>query len=170
MYFKLLLRIFAMKSLPRYRQCFVCGDDNSAGLAITFRTDGEKVYAEFSPKECHIGYQDHIHGGILASVLDEIMGWAICARTGLMFYTWELTIRYHRPAHPGMRLRAVANMVEDKGRYQTAEGYITDEQGEIYARGTGKYKPIKDEERAEILSYLEKEDGERPTVEDLLGG
>jgi len=159
-----------MKPLPRYPKCFICGRENHCGLSITFQTDGERVFAEFKPAEHHVGYKDHIHGGILSAVLDEIMGWAICVKTGLLFNTWELSVRYLLPLQPGMEVRAVAEMVDDKHRYLTAEGYIEDSEGNIYAKGWGKYFPLKDEATDEILSYLENEDGGQPSMEDLRAG
>jgi len=158
-----------MKNLPRYKDCFICGRANPCGLNITFQSDGESVIALFKPLAHHVGFKEHIHGGVLASVLDEIMGWAVCVKTKRLFNTWELTVRYTKPAQLGMSLKAVARMTADKHRYLVAEGWIEDENGEIYAKGEGKYFPLDETASEEIMNYLETEEGTPPQLSDLGG-
>src|SRR6185436_2207270 len=70
--------IAEMKELPHTRSCFVCGESNSAGLNLRFETDGRIVQAHFVPRLEHVGFKATVHGGLIATVLDEIMVWA-CA-------------------------------------------------------------------------------------------
>ena len=53
--------------------CFVCGPANPIGLAVTFRLDGDVCRAEFTPQPQHSGYDRVTHGGIVFSLLDDVM-------------------------------------------------------------------------------------------------
>ncbi len=146
-----------MKALPRYHMCFVCGKDNPCGLQSHFKTDGKKVFYEFTPKDHHVGYKDRVHGGVLSAALDECMGWAVFVATKKVFYTLELTVRFVRPVKPGTGLRVEAEFAEDKGLFYTARAKLVDQEGVIYARGTGKYVAMPEQEVKEVLSYLDGE-------------
>ena len=53
--------------------CFVCGPSNPIGLRIKFRIDGDVCRGEFKPGENHVGYNNITHGGIIFSLLDDVM-------------------------------------------------------------------------------------------------
>ncbi|MEI2727020.1 MAG: PaaI family thioesterase [Verrucomicrobiota bacterium] len=97
-----------MKPLPHTHSCFVCGESNPFGLRLRFETDGRVVQTRFVPRAEHIGFKGVVHGGILATVLDEIMVWACAVPTRKFAYCAELTVRYRHPLAPG----------EDGGRYE----------------------------------------------------
>jgi len=157
-----------MKALPRYRKCFVCGRDNTAGLDVLFYRSGKTVTADFSGDHHHVGFPNHLHGGIISSLLDEAMGWAAVGSREKMVQTWEITIRFHRPLPPGKSVRAEAWLEEDKGRYLCAAGRIVDKQGHVYARGIGKYFPLPGTQEKEILRelYIEGDEDRPVTPED----
>jgi acyl-coenzyme A thioesterase PaaI-like protein len=62
-----------MRMLPHTRSCFVCGESNPAGLNLRFETDGRTVQTRFVPRAEHIGFRQTVHGGLTATLLDEIM-------------------------------------------------------------------------------------------------
>ena len=59
------------------RLCFACGENNPIGLKLKPVYDGEKVRAEFTPREYHQGWDNAVHGGILYTLLDEVAAYAI---------------------------------------------------------------------------------------------
>ena len=71
----------AMHELPHTRSCFVCGESNPLGLQLRFHADGDEVRTRFVPRPEHIGFKGVVHGGLLATLLDEIMVWACAVRT-----------------------------------------------------------------------------------------
>ncbi len=144
-----------MEKLPRYKNCFVCGKENPVGLNLFFYTDKDKVYADFIFGEEHVGFKDHVHGGLLSTLLDEVMGWTIFVQMGIMFNTWELNVRFAKPLQPGVPVKAIASLVEDKKRYIITEGKIIDHEGNVYAKGEGKYIPVKGDKFDEIIKYLD---------------
>jgi len=132
-----------MKELPHTRSCFVCGESNPLGLNLRLFEDGEVVRARFTPCADHVGFKGVTHGGLLATVLDEIMVWACAVRTRHFAFCAEMTVRYLQPVSPGMALTAVGRLVENRrGRLFHAAGELRDDAGVTVATATGKYRPI----------------------------
>ena len=134
-----------MKELPHTHSCFVCGETNPLGLKLRFHQIDDTVQVKFTPGEHHIGFKGVTHGGLLATVLDEIMVWACAVRTRRFAYCAEMTVRYLHPATPGTELTAIGRLVEDRrGRLFHASGELVDSNGARLAESTGKYLPLKD--------------------------
>src|ERR1700733_12861830 len=121
-----------MRELPHTSSCFVCGESNASGLKIRFETDGNIVRTKFRPKPEHIGFKQTIHGGIIATVLDEIMVWACSVQTKRFAYCAELNVRFLSPLRPGEEVLASAELVanrrnkifEAKGEVRNAKGIL----------------------------------------------
>ncbi len=121
------------------RACFVCGERNPIGLKLRLRTDPGKGRSEaevaFAP---HFqGWAGIVHGGLLATVLDEAMIYAVGAK-GIMCVTGEMTVRYIKPASTGVAYTLKGRFVEDKGRIVLAESELLDAAGNEVARASGK--------------------------------
>ena len=76
--------------------CFVCGSKNTFGLRIKFRLDGEICRTEFTPDERHQGYDNILHGGVLFSILDDVMANCLFLN-GVKCYSARSEIRYRSP-------------------------------------------------------------------------
>jgi uncharacterized protein (TIGR00369 family) len=140
-----------MRELPHTRSCFVCGESNPLGLRQRFETDGTVVRTRFTPRPEHAGFQGVVHGGILATLLDEIMVWACAVRTRKFGFCAEMTVRFQRPTTPGAEVLAQAELVTDRrGRMFEAKAELRNAAGEILATATGKYMPIRDTDLAEL--------------------
>src|ERR1700686_4692269 len=87
-----------------YQRCFACGHHNEYGLQLTFHREGDRIVADYQPAKRYQGFPGVLHGGILATMLDETMG-----RTGALRREWMMTgkldIRYRRPAPLAQKLR-----------------------------------------------------------------
>ena len=82
------------------RRCFVCGPDNPIGLGLVFRLDEDICRAEFTPGEDHCGWDGVTHGGILFSVLDDVMAnWIYL--NGMKGYTARCDMRFRQPLPVG---------------------------------------------------------------------
>lgn len=144
-----------MTPLPHTRSCFVCGESNAHGLRLRFHTDGRVVHTRFTPGAEHIGFKGVTHGGILATVLDEVMVWAVAVATRRFAYCAEMTVRFLRPARPDEELAATAELVADRrGKIFEAKGELRTAGGEVVATATGKYLPIPETEVAGMLTEL----------------
>jgi acyl-coenzyme A thioesterase PaaI-like protein len=81
-----------------YEQCFGCGTENAFGIALSdIRIDGSTVHARFLPHQQHQGFPNVLHGGVIASALDEAMSYACVLTTGRWCATIKTEIRYRSP-------------------------------------------------------------------------
>jgi len=119
--------------------CFGCSADNPDGLQMSFRRHGDEIEARYLVADRFHGAPGVVHGGIVATLLDEIS----CALAVFVLdrhvVTGELTVRYERPVpvEHGLVLRA---RVVDQGhaRYAQIEGEVRD--GDlVLARSRGKF-------------------------------
>jgi uncharacterized protein (TIGR00369 family) len=133
-----------MKELPHTRSCFVCGEANPHGLNLRFHTDGRSVQARFIPGAEHSGFHRTVHGGLLATVLDEVMVWACAVASRRFGYCAEFNIRFLHPVRPGEPTLVTGELVTNrKNRIYEAKAQIQDESGRVLASATGKYLPLK---------------------------
>ena len=140
-----------MKTLPHTHSCFVCGESNPIGLKLRFETDGRIVQTRFVPRPEHVGFRQTVHGGLISTLLDEIMVWACAVQTKRFSFCAELNVRFQNPLRPGETVLATAELVQNRrGRIFEAKGELRNNDGAILATATGKYLPINDELAAEM--------------------
>jgi len=144
-----------MRELPHTHSCFVCGESNPLGLKLRFQTDGRKVRTRFTPRSEHVGFRDVVHGGLAATVLDEIMVWACAVATRRFAYCAEFTVRFLNPLRPGEEVTVTAELLANrKDRLYEAQARIVRPDGSIAAEATGKYLPIKSTDYSLLVTDL----------------
>ena len=143
-----------MKEVTKYAGCFVCGDHNDHGLKIKFFFDGDQVNARVTAERAYEGYRNIYHGGILSTVLDEVMIKAILAE-GIFAVTAELTVKFKEPVQIGDNLTFRGRVVARKGRLFFTEGEVIGRDGLVYATAAGKYIRAREELKARLMDSLE---------------
>ena len=142
-----------MIQLPRTKSCFVCGVNNPLGLKMDLETDGRIVRARFAPRPEHVGFKDTVHGGLISTVLDEAMVWAIGVRTKRFAYCAELAVRFFKPVRPGSDFTVVGEVAAvRRGKLFETKAELRDSSEEIHAAATGKYLPIRGDVLGAMLS------------------
>jgi len=145
--------IACMKVLPHTHSCFVCGESNTIGLKLRFETDGRIVHTRFTPRPEHIGFKGVVHGGIVSTLLDEIMVWACAEQTKRFGYCAELTVRFLAPLRPGEEVLACGELTANRrDKIFEAKGQLNNTAGAIVATATGKYLPIKEAEITDMAT------------------
>jgi uncharacterized protein (TIGR00369 family) len=142
------------KALPWTRACFVCGQDNPHGLRLRCRLEGGRAVLEHTAREADLGWKTFVHGGIIMSLLDEVMAWAAMVSARRPCVTAGMTARLRRPATVGMRLRAEGEVREHPSRVVTAFGRIWDDQGRELADASGKFVPMSPQKAGTWLQDL----------------
>jgi len=127
--------------------CFGCGAGNAQGMHLPFERDdaARKIRGRFSLGEQFQGAPGFIHGGIIATVLDEVMSKVNLFR-GVTAVTAELSVKYFKPVRVGQQLIVEGFEIRQDGRNLFYEGEIRDPNGQILASGTGRFVEI-DRER-----------------------
>jgi len=143
-----------LETLPGYKHCFVCGRDNHFGLNITFFKDKNEVRAEFIPESKHQGFKGIVHGGILFSILDEIMGRTAVITKEIMTLTVEINIKYRKKAKIGEKIIFTAHMTKDLGRMIEAQGQACKEDGTLLIEAKGRFIVLSREMQKEVEEYM----------------
>lgn len=94
-------------------QCFACGMENPDGLRIEWAIEGLTTTAQFTPDRKYQGWKGIVHGGIIATLLDEAMTRLAC----IIFQgalTAEMTVRYVAPAPIGQLLSIRGEIVSQR--------------------------------------------------------
>lgn len=120
---------------PNSRHCFVCGLESPVGLRLTFYDAGpDCAEAAYTVPEAYQGYPGLVHGGIMAAMLDEVIGRAAMSGNPNYFtVTARLSLRYRKPVPVAVPLRLVGKIERRKGRLTTGRGELILPDGTIGA-------------------------------------
>ena len=110
--------------------CFVCGPGNPIGLKLEFRMDGDVCRSEFTSREEHAGYRDVTHGGIVFSLLDDVMANWLWLQ-GIQCMTARAEIRYRGELPIGEPVRLEGRCLKRKGRLAQMEGKVIRQRDEV---------------------------------------
>ena len=101
--------------------CFVCGPSNPIGLNLTFRIEDNVCLSEFTPLDIHCGYSGVTHGGLIFSVLDDVMAnWVFLQ--GIKAFTAKCDIRYKDALPTGTAVRLEGHCIKQRGRLVIMQG------------------------------------------------
>lgn len=121
--------------------CFACGKNNPYGLRLSFNYSNGKLFSEFVPSKIHQGYKDITHGGIIASILDEVMIQAAIAE-GIIPVTAEINVRFKKPLMSGEEVIAEAEITKKTSRLIEARSCLIRKiDNTIIAMATAKLIP-----------------------------
>ena len=135
--------------------CFVCGRENSIGLHMHFFADDDGcVYADYIPREEEQGYPGVMHGGLLTTMLDELIGRTAIA-SDLWCMTAKLEVRFKKPVPLGAPLRLKGEITKKSGRLLEGRGEIRLVDGSLAVEAHGTYLRIPDQQLEQYQSALE---------------
>ena len=124
-------------------KCFGCGGDNAGGMKLTFQQDNvnRRIVGRFVLGERYQGGGGFVHGGIIATLLDEAMA-KVCRFREVRAVTTELTVEYLKPVNVQDEIVVEGRKTEQKGRNIFMTGEIRNGVGEVLARGKGRFVVI----------------------------
>jgi acyl-coenzyme A thioesterase PaaI-like protein len=130
--------------------CFACGTLNAGGLGLALHVEPGRSWTELALDRRFEGWENVIHGGILCTILDEVMAWALVGEDN-----WGLTARmaldFRRPVLVGTPIRAEGWVTRSRRRLvDTAARIVDAADGTELATATGVYVAA-DAERKEAL-------------------
>jgi len=120
--------------------CFGCGGGNARGMKLVFDADesSQRIVGQFRLGPEYQGATGFIHGGIIATVLDEVMS-KVSRFSNARAVTAELTVEYLRPVRVDEELRVEGFSTRRNGRELYHEGEIRNAAGTLLARGRGRF-------------------------------
>ena len=126
--------------------CFACGQNNPIGLKLRYEVldGGERVRAECVPDPVFQGWDNVLHGGILAAMLDETINKVGVALLGGVMLTARLEVRYRKPVPIGEKVILEGRLVRRKGDLVEARAEARLQDGTLVAEATGRCMKAKE--------------------------
>jgi uncharacterized protein (TIGR00369 family) len=131
--------------MPRSPQnrCFGCGPANASGLNLEFLLAGDAaVICLVTVPASFEGPPGFVHGGIIATLLDEAMSKSVRAQ-GRTTLTRQMEIDYLRPVYSGKPIRVEGRLLRSEGRKHWTEARILSSKGHVLAEGKGLFIEIR---------------------------
>jgi uncharacterized protein (TIGR00369 family) len=135
-------------------QCFGCSPNNKIGLRLEFRDEGEYVVAKWIPRKSLEGFRDVLHGGIQATLLDEIASWVVQTRCKTVGVTASLDVSFRRPVLVSAGEITIRGKIKESGtRMAVIETELLGNDGKVCATALVKYFLFTEEKASEDYFY-----------------
>ena len=126
--------------------CFACGELNEHGLHLDLHVDPDGSWAELTLSPQFQGWESVAHGGIICTILDEVMAWSVIGR-GSWGVTARLNVTFRRPVLTGRPIRAEGWVVDGGRRASRTAGHLKDATtGEVLATAEGTFMALPESE------------------------
>jgi acyl-coenzyme A thioesterase PaaI-like protein len=110
----------------------------------------ETVEMEFTPRRELAGWAEMVHGGLIGTVLDEVMTWAAIVRGRQAYFAAEFSVRLRQPLPLLQPCMAHARVIASRRRILDTEARLTGPTDQLYAIATGRYLPAPPDRLAEF--------------------
>ncbi len=120
--------------------CFGCCPDNPLGLHMVFFEDGDDIVSYWKPADRYQGWVNVLHGGIIASLIDELAGWVVFRKLKTTGVTSSLNVRYKKAVstqEPELTIRG--RITQQRRNLVTIVVEVTNANGELCATGETIY-------------------------------
>ena len=162
----------SLLELPHTSGCLVCGRDNPHGLRMSLFIDTAtgNVHVDFAARPVHIGFENIVHGGYLATLIDEAMVWAATWSAKRFCVCGELSVRYRRPALIGEPLHLEARVEFARPKLIQAMATIRAPDKTVVCAGEGKYVPMDRESSQRVIETFTDDEATRQAAAMLARG
>ena len=138
---------------PQYN-CFGCSPTNPMGLKMEFFQEGEEIICTWDPGPDYQGFPDILHGGIQATLMDEIASWLVFVMLDTAGVTSQLKTRFRRPVHISKgQITVKAKLREHGRRLATMDVILLDGQGNKCSESQVDYFLIPREKAEKEMHY-----------------
>jgi uncharacterized protein (TIGR00369 family) len=131
--------------------CFACGTLNVHGLQLELHAGDDRCWVELTLAERFGGWEGIAHGGIVCTILDEVMAWAVVDHD-IWGVTARMSVEFKKPVPLGVPIRGEGRVTNVRGRrIVEAEGVIFDTgTGTVLARSTATFVGAPEEKKREL--------------------
>lgn len=137
--------------------CFACGRANPHGLHLDFEVSRDRAETRFVAKREHTGYDGAVHGGIVAALLDETMGWTVFHQ-GIWAVTGRLFVKFRRPVPVAEELHIVGEVTKQTHRAVETRGEVRGAGGVLLAESEAMFLIMPEKRRRELQSRYSRVD------------
>lgn len=138
---KKVMNMKVLKKQTNSKMCIICGMDNHAGVHAPFyEMENGSVISLFSFQDVHQSYPERTHGGLISTMLDEIIGRAIWVlEPDVWGVTMDINVKFRKPVPYEAPIKAYGKIIKNSKRGFTGVGYILDQDDNILAEGVANY-------------------------------
>jgi acyl-coenzyme A thioesterase PaaI-like protein len=138
--------------------CFACGTANPKGLNLYFYRSGDAICTDITLDRNHEGWENVVHGGIISTLLDETMSWALIFFKRTFFVTRKMDVKYVRPVLVGVPLTVAGKITDDSVSPKIrAVADIRDRKGSLLVRGRAEFVELPQERLSMVPEGLKKD-------------
>jgi uncharacterized protein (TIGR00369 family) len=138
--------------------CFGCSPDNPIGLQLKFYEDGDFIQTTWDPSGNMEGFFNVLHGGIQATLLDEVSSWVVFVKVETAGVTSQMNVKYKRPVPiDGGEITVRARLVNMRRNIASIYAEILDSSGNECAVAEVEYFTFTKDKAREKLYYPGKE-------------
>ena len=131
--------------------CFACGTANPIGLNLEFYRSGDAICSDVTLGKYHEGWENMAHGGIISTLLDEVMSWTILYFKRIFFVTRKMEVKYVKPVLIGTPLTVRGRLIKEKREgFVEVQAEIRDEGGKILCKAVGEFVELPAEKLAVV--------------------
>lgn len=138
--------------------CFACGDRNPHGLHMRFEHDPDgpegSVICHYQPREADQGFPGTLHGGVISTLLDESMAWAMWAKSRALGVTAKMEMRFRQPVTSDMALAIHAVVTDERGRRMQVAAAVAGPDGSVLVEASALFLRLPPDEEVRIAAAL----------------
>lgn len=148
--------------------CFGCSDCNPFGLHLTFYEEGDDIVSYWQPNGNYQGWLDTLHGGIQATLLDEICGWVVSRKLQTAAVTSKMEVRYRKSVSTKSgRVTLRAHIREQKRNIVIIDAQLINADNTVCTEATCTYFAFSQEKSRKEMFFKEcLVEGETPSIEN----
>jgi uncharacterized protein (TIGR00369 family) len=144
------VRIGGSRIVITPHNCFACGSLNAHGLHLELHAAGERCWTEVTLDRRFEGWEGIAHGGIVATILDEVMAWSLVDHD-LWGLTARMSVDFRKPVRIGQPIRGEGRVTGVRRRLVDAEGMLLDAgEGTVLATSHATYVSASEERKREL--------------------
>lgn len=152
------------REIPNYwpGRCFGCSQTNTQGLKLRFWVSEQGCFTKCTIPDHLCGFDGLVHGGIIATLLDEVAAWTLIACLARLGITREISTRYLKPVPTNTELLVEGQIISHDERNAVLRSTIRSADGTVLAEGESKWMFLKPSSLAHIAGVDE------PTLQQFL--
>ncbi|MGN1227645.1 MAG: PaaI family thioesterase [Christensenellales bacterium] len=135
------MKVKVVKKQSNSKMCIICGMDNEASVKAQFyEMENGYLCSLFTFRDIHQSYPERVHGGMITSMLDELVGRVLWVKEPNTYaVTTQINVRFKKPVPYNEQLKGVAYITKNSSRLYEAVGEIRDMDNNILAVAEATY-------------------------------
>lgn len=149
------MKVISKQKNSRY--CFICGMDNPIGLKSQFyNMEDGSVMTLFKYLPEHQSFPQRVHGGLIATMLDELAMRAYWVKNETIFgVTTSMETKFRKPVPYNIDLIGKGEIISDTSKFFKTKTVIMDRDDKVFSEAITSYIKLPIEKIASEINFHE---------------